>query len=166
VFGVAPGTATISATANGKTGTRTITVAKAPAVRINEVQPRGDARDGWIELFNPTTAAVDLSGWMLIDNNFYGPTYTLPAGSIIPPNGFFVVEEASLPFGIDSPDSAYLFSRFGVLVDVTLWLSQPDATVGRCPDGGSQLGDTTAPTKGAPNVCGQQGSLGARGMIR
>jgi hypothetical protein len=160
VFGIAPGTVTITATVDGKTGSRTVTVATAPRIRINEVQPKGDTPNGWIELFNPTAAAVDLAGWTFIDNNFFGPTYTFPAGSIIPPNGFFVVEEASLPFGIDGTDDAYLFSRFGTLVDIVFWPTQPNITYGRCPDGGTRFGDTTAPTKGTSNGC-DAGALGA-----
>lgn len=160
IFAIAPGTATITATVGGKTGTRVITVAKAPTIRINEVQPKGDTSLGWIEFFNPTASAVDLSGWKLIDNNFFGPTYTLPSGSIIQPNGFLVVEEAVLPFGIDGTDDAYLFSRFGVLVDTVFWPTQPNVTFGRCPDGGAGFGDTSTSTKGGPNVCEQRGALG------
>lgn len=160
IFGIAPGTTTVTATIDGKTGSRTITVATAPKIRINEVQPKGNASDGWIELFNPTATAVDMSGWQFIDSNFFGPTYTLPAGSIIAPNGFLVIEEAAMPFGIDGTDDAYLFSRFGVLVDVVFWPSQPNVTYGRCPDGGARFGDTTAPTKGAANVCAPAGALG------
>jgi hypothetical protein len=161
VFAIAPGSATISVTVDGKTGTRTVTVAKAPAIRINEAQPKRETSGGWVELFNPTDRPVDLSGWTMIDNNFFGPTYTFATGSVIPPNGFFVVEGKDLPFGIDGTDSAYLFSRFGVLVDVVSWPTPPAVTFGRCPDGGTRFGDTAAPTKGGPNVCPQTGALGA-----
>ena len=161
VFGIAPGTATVTATVNGKRGSRAVTVAQAPRIRINEVEPNGDTPGGWIEFFNPTAAAVDLSGWTLIDNNFFGRTYTFPTGSIIQPNGFLVVDEASLPFGLDATDDAYLFSRFGVLVDIVFWPTQPNITFGRCPNGGDSFGDTSAPTKGSANQCNNTGALGA-----
>jgi hypothetical protein len=153
VFAIAPGATRITATVDGKVGERAITVSNAPGIRINEIQPSADTPVGWIELYNPTSSAVDLTGWTLIDSNFFGPSFTFPAGSVIQPNGFFVVEEATLPFGIDAADNALLFSRFGVLVDSRAWTSQPETTLGRCPDGSASFGPTLAPTKGAANAC-------------
>jgi hypothetical protein len=152
VFAIAPGTTRITATADGKVGSRSITVSKAPAIRINEVQPRADTPAGWIEFFNPTSFTVDMTGWTLIDNNFFGPSFTFPAGSVVQPNGLLVIEEAALPFGIDATDNAFLFSRFGVLVDVVFWPTQPNTTFGRCPDGGNFV-LTAASTKGTANAC-------------
>ena len=153
IFGISEGTTTITATVGDKTGQRTIAVSKSPHITINEVQPAGNTRDGWIELFNPTTNTVDMSDWTLIDNNFFGPTYAFATGSVIPPGGFLVVEESALPFDLDATDSAFLFSRFGVLVDVTFWPGQPGTTYGRCPNGNALLDVTRAPTKGASNAC-------------
>src|SRR5688500_16721118 len=42
----------------------------------------------WIELHNPTGAAVDLSGWKLKDSN---QTWVFPTGSSIAANGYLVV---------------------------------------------------------------------------
>ena len=109
IFALAPGSTTISAmTSDGKVGERTLVVKTAPAIRINEVQPKADTPNGWVEFFNPTADAVDLSGWTLIDNNFFGPQYTFPAGSIIQPGGFLVTEETALPFGVDATDDLHL----------------------------------------------------------
>lgn len=153
VFGISEGIATITASLRDKPGQRTITVRKSPHIEINEVQPAGNTRDGWIELFNPTTSAVDMSDWTLIDNNFFGPTYLFATGSVIPPGGFLVVEESALPFDLDATDNASLFSRFGVLVDVIAWPGQPGTTYGRCPNGNALVDVTRASTKGAANAC-------------
>src|SRR6185503_20064207 len=83
LFGIAPGTTRIIASSDGKTGERAVTVTAAPAIRINEVQPKAGAPGGWIEFFNPTSAAVDMSGWTLIGNDFFGPDFKFPAGSVI-----------------------------------------------------------------------------------
>jgi len=69
MLAIAPGTTEISASVDGKSGQRTITVATAPAIRINEVQPRDASTTGWLELVNTTSSAVDLAAWALIDAN-------------------------------------------------------------------------------------------------
>jgi len=159
IFAIAPGTTRITATVDGKVGERTVSVARAPAIRINEIQSRGDAPTGWIEFFNPTPVAVDVTEWALVDANFFGPTFTFPAGSVIPAGGLLVIEEASLPFGVDAADQLHLFSRFGVLVDVAFWTAQPTTTLGLCPGVlTAAIVVTTAPTKGTANACPPAGA--------
>jgi hypothetical protein len=80
VFALSLGTTEITATVGGKVGRQVVTVAKSPAVRINEIAPRNDTRAGWIELFNPTPADVDLSGWTLTDSDIF-VDFALPAGT-------------------------------------------------------------------------------------
>jgi hypothetical protein len=46
--------------------------------------------DDWIELFNNTNAAVDLSGYYLTDNFLNLDKWEIPAGSVIQPNGFLM----------------------------------------------------------------------------
>ncbi|WP_223748714.1 lamin tail domain-containing protein [Myxococcus sp. XM-1-1-1] len=70
--------------------------AGANHVVISEAAPAGPggANDEFVELFNPTTSPVDLSGWKLQYKSATGTTYlsfTLPAGSVIQPRGFFLV---------------------------------------------------------------------------
>ena len=155
IVAIAPGTTGIVATtADGRTGSRLLTVANAPAVRINEVSPNGETQTGWVEFFNPTSSPVDLSGWKLIDSNFFAPEYVFPAGSVVPAGGFLVTEEGALPFGIDALDALHLFSRFGVHVNGATWSARPATTLGICPDGGAAtLVATLRATKGAANAC-------------
>jgi gliding motility-associated-like protein len=70
---------------------------QAQCVLINEVMINpNNACDGacvpntaeWIELFNTCTTPVDLSCYVITDGDF---TITLPSGSSIPANGYFVI---------------------------------------------------------------------------
>jgi hypothetical protein len=152
VTGVAAGTAQVIATAGGKQGQQTITVTAPAAIKVNEVESSGGTPGDWIELYNPTAASVDLSGWELKDNDDTH-TYTFPDGSTIAASGYLVVEEASLGFGLGDPDAARLFSKFGVLVDSYTWDAHAATTYGRCPDATGEFTTTTSSTKGAANDC-------------
>ena len=153
MLAIAPGTTEIIASVEGRSGQRTITVARAPAIRVNEVQPRGASNTGWVELVNTTSSAVDLAGWALIDANFFGPAYTFPPNTVLTPGDRLVIDDTGLPFALDAADDVHLFSRFGVLVDGASWVAQAARTRSRCPDGTGEFRDTATPTKGTPNAC-------------
>ena len=93
-----------------------------PAVRINEIVTAGAASTGWVELYNPTTSSIDLSGWTIIDDTIFGPVFTVQPRTVIAPGGFVRFEERAFPFGIDAVDDIRLMSPFGVEVDRMLWL--------------------------------------------
>ncbi|HYG24774.1 MAG TPA: lamin tail domain-containing protein [Verrucomicrobiae bacterium] len=64
--------------------------AQMGTIVINEINyaPNGDGNPAeFIELYNPGTNSVDLSGWRFDS----GITYTFPAGSLISSNGFVVI---------------------------------------------------------------------------
>ena len=42
----------------------------------------------WLEIYNPDTSAVDLSGWKLRDTN---TAWSIPAGVTLEPHGYLVV---------------------------------------------------------------------------
>ena len=141
-------------TASASKGTANDCAVPAPAdVRINETESSGGTPGDWVELVNPGTVDVDLSGWIVRDND---DTHTavLPAGSVIAAGGFFVVEEGMLGFGLGSADSARLFAPDGfTLVASVSWTSHAATTWGFCP-GGTDLVQMTSSTKGAANDCG------------
>jgi hypothetical protein len=65
-----------------------------PPVVVNEVLthtdlPQVDA----VELYNPGTTPVDLSGWYLTDDRSVPKRYRLPAGTVLPAGGYRVVDE-------------------------------------------------------------------------
>lgn len=63
-------------------------------VVINEVAwaaTQDSSTDEWIELYNTTNSAIDLSGWKIVDDG--SSDYTITTGSI-QPHGYFLIEDA------------------------------------------------------------------------
>jgi hypothetical protein len=73
--------------------------APQPTVVLNEVMAKNaytaqdeyNEAEDWIELFNPTSAPIDLSGWFLTDSPFNLTKWTFPAGTLINDNGYLIV---------------------------------------------------------------------------
>ena len=57
------------------------------AVRINEVESSGGTPGDWVELINNGASAVDLSGWIVKDNDDTH-VFTIPAGTSIAAGGY------------------------------------------------------------------------------
>ncbi|MBL7941022.1 MAG: CotH kinase family protein [Flavobacteriales bacterium] len=70
-----------------------------PAVRINELMAQNtstaldenDQYEDWIELYNTSAEAMDLSGGWLSDDPMNVFKWRFPAGSLIPPDGYMIV---------------------------------------------------------------------------
>ncbi|MCC7197671.1 lamin tail domain-containing protein [Candidatus Peregrinibacteria bacterium] len=103
--------------------------AQQGSVVINEVAWSGSAdsaNDEWIELYNPSTAAVDLTGWTIQDD--HGASVYALSGSISS-HGYYVIEEseaaiqpliASLIVNVslaNSGDSLTLIDAQGTVID-------------------------------------------------
>jgi streptogramin lyase len=107
---------------NGGTATATVTVYVTDYVVspdrgdivVNEVMHDGDTRlllerSDFVELANPTASPVNVSGWMLSDNNLIvddtdaggGFEFVLPPGTVIPANDYAVVWMGSDRSGVD-----------------------------------------------------------------
>lgn len=133
-------------------------VASASIV-VNEVESNGDDTD-WVEVFNVGAAPVDLSGALFRDNDATRMPWALPAGSVVAPGGFFVIDQASgsnpagFDFGLGNADEVHLFLPDGVTEIATYsWSIHSAMSYGRCPDGTGDFATTTVSTKGAPNNC-------------
>ncbi|MET7305232.1 lamin tail domain-containing protein [Embleya sp. NPDC005575] len=125
-----------------------------PTVRINEIESNGGTPGDWVELVNTGSAAADISGWIVKDND-NSHSYTIAAGTSLPAGGHLALDVDS-SFGLGSSDSARLFRPGGsTLVDSYAWTAHAGTTYGRCADGTGAFTTTTAPTKGAANACGQ-----------
>lgn len=127
-----------------------------PLVRVNEVESNGGTPGDWIEFYNAGPTTVNLAGFVVKDND---DTHSavLPAGASIAAGGYYVVEEATLGYGLGSADAARLFDPNGVLVDTYEWTAHATITYGRCPDGTGVFAQTATSTKGASNDCGSTG---------
>ncbi len=51
----------------------------------------GGENEDWVELFNPTGAAINISGYHLSDNPLNPQKWAFPAGSTVPANGYLMV---------------------------------------------------------------------------
>ncbi|WP_188284753.1 lamin tail domain-containing protein [Streptomyces sp. CBMA29] len=129
--------------------------APSSAVKINEVESNGGTPGDWVELTNTSPASVDISGWLVKDNDD-SHVFTVPAGTSVAPGGFLALDVESA-FGLGSADSARLFLPDGTtLVDAYSWTAHAATTYGRCPDGTGDFETTAASTKGAANACAGQ----------
>ena len=123
-------------------------------VVINEVESSGGEPGDWIELYNTGDAAVDLTGWIVKDNQD-GRTLAIEPGTTIAAGGFHVVyTDVAGGFGLGNADEARLFLPGGVtLVDSYAYAEHADITYGRCPDGTGEFVDTFGATAGGANDC-------------
>lgn len=128
--------------------------APADDIRINEVVTTGDVNDS-IELYNKGTASVDVSGWMLKDDNS-SSKYKIASGTTLAP-GAFRAFDVHNSFGLGSSDKARLYLADGsTLADSFTWSEHSDPSWSRCPDGTGAF-KAAALTLGAPNDCGSTG---------
>jgi hypothetical protein len=124
-------------------------------VKINEVESSGGTPGDWVELVNTGASPVDVSGWVVKDNDDTH-AFTIAAGTTMAAGAFLALDVDPV-FGLGSADSARLFLPDGTtLVDSYSWTSHAATTYGRCPDGTGAFVTTTAPTKGAANACSDQ----------
>ena len=137
----------------GESLSATVNCTGVAHVVINEVESNGGTPGDWVELYNAGSAPADVSGWKLKDNDDTHAFYVIPAGTIIPVGGYYVMEVAQFVFGLGAPDSTRLWDAAGNLVDSYSWDTHAAITYGRCPNGTGGFVDTAASTKGAANAC-------------
>ena len=79
--------------------------AVAPLITISELNynasPANDDGD-WIELHNYGANDIDITGWIIRDENDYHK-YTFPLGTVLPANGYLVVAEDLTKFSAQHP---------------------------------------------------------------
>jgi hypothetical protein len=136
----------------------------APDVRLNEILARNEAvlvngeTPDMIELYNPGSAPVDLSGIGLTDDQAVPKKFTFPPGSSLGAGEYLTLYADSesgpgihLGFGLDqNGDGVWLFNANSTLREsITFGFQAADYSIGRLADGSWGL---TRPTFGAPNV--------------
>jgi hypothetical protein len=162
--GVSTITLTVSDGDCTDTGSLSITCLPAPAgaaiVRINEVESNGGMPGDWVELINVGGSTADLSGWRFRDNDPARVTAPaiIPAGTMLPPGGYYVLNEiiggmGQFTFGLGGADSATIFDATEVVVDTFSWTAHATITYGRCANGIGAFAQSSS-TKGAANDCG------------
>lgn len=108
-------------------------------VAVNEMELNPpDGGSNWVELYNNGNDSVDISGWSatITDNGWVG-RMSVPAGTIIPPDGFYVLN-GNPQWSHDNGGFVTLYSKDGAAMDKTpdkKDLLHNDFTWGRHPDG-------------------------------
>lgn len=134
---------------------------KLAALRVNEVESNGDTINGdWVELYNPASAQVDISGLVVSDNKDTSKL-VVPAGTKIPAKGYqtIVTENAAKvgPFGLGEADSVRIFAPgttdlgASTPLDSYSWTAHAATTYGRTVPGAGVWARTSGGTFGAVN---------------
>lgn len=125
----------------------------------------GDYED-WVELYNTTSASVDLSGWY-VSNKVSQPTkWPFPAGTSIPANGYLMVfcskrntttagpNHTSFKLDQTDADHVVLADPSGTIVDdqALTQRTKLDNSLGRTTDGATDWSLFLTPTPGAANA--------------
>jgi hypothetical protein len=147
-----------------------------PTVIINEwmaendsyvVDPDTGRFSDWLELFNPATTAIDLSGYTLTDNLTNMVRWAIPAGTTLGPQAYLVFWADGQP-SLNGPGKSLhtsfklnqdgeviaLFSPGGQPVDVAVFGQQsPNVSQGRWPNGQTDgMAFLSHPTPGTENI--------------
>ncbi|MDY0101752.1 MAG: lamin tail domain-containing protein [Lentimicrobium sp.] len=132
----------------------------APVILINECYSSGTTENpDWIEIYNATTATVDISGYKIYDNGGQAgtkPKKEIPAGTTLPSKGFYVIvvdDDSESGFGLGSSgDQVWLENSAGnVIDDVTIPALDENTSYGRYPDGEANMQVLYVVTPGAAN---------------
>ncbi|HMS16009.1 MAG TPA: CotH kinase family protein, partial [Planctomycetota bacterium] len=119
-------------------------------------------REDWIEIHNPTTASVDLSGCFLTDNIQQPTKWAFPQGTTLSAGGRLIVwaddQVAQGPLHANfklsaSGEQVWLFLPDGITVldGIIFGPQMDDISLGRLPDGEGAWVSLLDPTPGLPN---------------
>jgi hypothetical protein len=139
------------------------------SVLINEVlasndsllfDPNGQDED-WIELINTTNTPIDLAGFYLSDDPLNLMAWALPAGTVLPANGYILiwadndVNQVGLHANFKlsaGGEYVYLSHGFNVHDQISFGPQLANISYARCPDAGLNFA-TIIPTPLANNNC-------------
>jgi beta-lactamase superfamily II metal-dependent hydrolase len=125
-------------------------------IRVNEFMPAPSSGNEWIELYNPTGVAVDVSGYFVDDVAGGGVApKQIPSGTVIAAGGRWVFEFASGFLNNTGSDAARYTSPGGAELDAytySLGSTQYEKVYHRNGDGGAWCGTvSTNVSKGTTN---------------
>ncbi|HEY0464501.1 MAG TPA: lamin tail domain-containing protein, partial [Polyangiaceae bacterium] len=161
--GVSAGSGGVSAGSGGSAAGSAGATSGGGLIKINEVESNGGIPGDWVELYNAGTAPINLSGYIFKDNDDTH-SYAIPAGTVVAPGAYYMLEEAAFGFGLGAAESARLYLPGATtIVDSYTWTAHASTTYGRCPNGTGAFGTSTTSTKGAANDCGSSGGSGGAG---
>ena len=120
-------------------------------ILINEVMPAPASGPEWVELYNPSDAAIDVGGWRIDDDTPGGTQTTIAAGSVVPARGYLVVPLSSAILN-NTGDSVTLIDADGSTIDaVAFGAMRSTESYGRRTDGAAEW-LKSAPSAGTSNA--------------
>ena len=149
---------------NGITPVRINEVSAANGIFVNDFFKRND----WIELYNTTDADIDVEGMYLSDNvkkpNKYQIEKTDGVSTVIPAHGFLIVWcdnldplsqlHATFKLAAEGGDVLLTAADESWSDRISYTAMNSDETVGRYPDGSSDVFTMNVPTIDKPNIIG------------
>jgi lamin tail-like protein/CotH protein len=122
-----------------------------------------------VELYNPSTNALDLGGMIFTDDPLGNPGWTIPPGTILPGHSYIVFEfdgdkpassiNSGFGLGANGDKPLYLLTAQSEYIDsVEYGVQVEDYSIGRVPDGSTNW-MLTLPTLGTPNAAAPLGNL-------
>lgn len=136
--------------------------AQTSSIKMNEIWSRGSGTElDWIEIYNSSNAAIDITGYKIYDAGGNGgtkPKLEFPSGASIPARGYYVIvtdiSTSTNPagFGLSSGgEKVWLEDKSGALLDSITFVAMSETqSYRRIPDGGEwKLADIL--TKGYAN---------------
>lgn len=143
-------------------GERAVVINEICAHNLTGLQDGNGAYGDWIELYNPGTEPVDLSGWTLSDDKDDPGRWTFPAGTVLEDYLIVFADRAGTTdaagychtsFALRTAgETLYLYDAAGELVDKLKYPEQDfDITYGRAFGSGEDAGTFATATPGAAN---------------
>ncbi len=123
-------------------------------VVINEICPGTGSAAKWVELYNTTDSAIDISSWRLVRGSSNFAT-VFASGTVLASHGFILRESttSSLPLNGGTTPLRLLTAASGTEIDTASWPALVQGqSYARTTDGGNEWGIVAAPTPNATNV--------------
>ncbi len=124
---------------------KNIVINELMATNQSSVADQDGEFDDWIELYNKSNQAIDISNWILTDNPTNLDKYRIPAGTIMAPDSYLIVwaDEDGKQNGLHanfklsaSGEELSLLDSLGYLVDkITYGQQETDKSYARKPNG-------------------------------
>jgi hypothetical protein len=129
-------TSTPTPVAGDLNGVRLSEVLAVPQAANGNGDGAATSRDEWIELYNSTSRALDLGGWLLDTGTAGNKLYRIPAVTIRP-RAFFALYRSDVGLSLDDGGGQVrLLDPKGQLVDAVTYPGlPPDASYSLGPDG-------------------------------
>lgn len=119
---------------------------------IDPITPETDANNEWVELYNPNSQDIEVTGYVVASGATYSYKYTFSDTTIVPANSYIVISSANTSIALSNGGGAVKVSDpTGVVLDSTTYTDAP-AGQAWAKNSAGQWEWTTTPTNLAFNI--------------